>query len=63
VRLVLVVATADGDMPSANVELYKDGEGVIASATASGLDDPIFQLRAAVDAVEEDYQNRRQISR
>jgi hypothetical protein len=55
VRLVLVVETADGDMPSANVELYKDGEGMIATATASGFDDPIFQLRAAVDAVEENY--------
>jgi hypothetical protein len=58
VRFVLVVETADGEMPSANVELYKDGEGVIATATASGFDDPIFQLRAAVDAVEEDYRNQ-----
>lgn len=57
-RLVLVVEQVDGDMPTANVELIKDGDGVIATATASAFDDPVFQLRAAVDGVEERDRSR-----
>jgi hypothetical protein len=44
VRLVLIIEQVDDDMPTAKVELIKNGSGVIASATASAFDDPVFQL-------------------
>jgi hypothetical protein len=61
-KLVLIVEQTDGDMPTASVELFRDGGGPSATATASAFDDPIFQLRAAVDAVEESYRIQAQIS-
>jgi hypothetical protein len=43
-RLVRVVEQVDGAMPSADVELIRDRDGVIASATTSAFSDPLFQL-------------------
>jgi hypothetical protein len=43
VRLVLVIEQINDEMLTANVELIRDGDGVIASATMSAFDDPIFQ--------------------
>jgi hypothetical protein len=54
-RLVLVVEQVDGAMPSADVELIRDVDGVIASATTSAFSDPLFQLRTAVDVIEASY--------
>jgi hypothetical protein len=54
-RLVLVVEQIGGDMRSAKVELIKDGDGVIATATASAFDDPVFQLQEATRAIEQSY--------
>jgi hypothetical protein len=44
-RLVLVIEQIDGELPTANVELIKNGDGVIATATASAFDDPVFRSR------------------
>lgn len=54
-RLVLVVEQIDGGLPTANVELIKDGDGVIATATASAFDDPVFQVHEAARAIAESY--------
>jgi hypothetical protein len=55
-RLVLVIEQIDGGLPTANVELIKDGDGVIATATASAFDDPVFQLQEAARAIRDSYQ-------
>jgi hypothetical protein len=55
VRLVLVIEQIDEGLPTANVELIKNGDGVIATATASAFDDPVFQVQEAARAIGESY--------
>jgi hypothetical protein len=54
-RLVLVIEQINGGLPTAKVELIKDGHGVIATATASAFDDPVFQVQEAARAIGESY--------
>jgi hypothetical protein len=55
VRLVLIIEQVDDDMPTAEVELIKNGNCVIATATASAFDDPVYQVQEAARAIGESY--------
>jgi hypothetical protein len=55
VRLVLVIEQINGALPTARVELIRNGDEVIATATASAFDDPVFQLQEATRAIGESY--------
>jgi hypothetical protein len=58
VRLVLVIEHISGGLPMANVELIKNGGEVVATATASAFDDPVFQVQEAARAIAESYRPR-----